>query len=440
MGATLDSIVAVNISLAAAAVQQKGFGRGLILGGSNRFQGGVLWKIYSTPAAMITDGFLTSDPEYKAAVAYFSQQISPPDVMVGYASADVAQVETITPTAVDLATYTVTINGVVSSFTAGSGTTATLIVTGLKAAIAAQSPALPVVTSGSTTLILTATPAGDAFTCSVGTNLVKVDTTPDAGPDTALTAIQAQGGRAWYGLILCSRTASDIEVAAAWIEANTYDYIFIGCSSDAGVLTSSSTDVASVLMGKNYLRTGLLWSDDQADFPDAAWEGYQFPQVPGSSNWAYNALAGITPTAESVLTDTAINNINAKNANYYLAVGITPVTQPGKMAGGQWIDVVIGRDWLKANIQQAIFQVLVTRPKVGFDDDGIGILANALRGVLRQGVANGILEAGSIDINVPLASSFASGQKATRALPSIPWSATLVGAINTVTITGNIAP
>lgn len=436
MGATLDSIVQVNISIANAAVQQKGFGRGLILGSANRFTGGDLFRIYSSAAAMLSDSFLVTDPEYKAALAYFGQAISPPDVMVGYAPSDVAQVETLTPTANDTTLYTVTINGIISSFTSGSGATAAQIVTGLTNAINAQSPALPVVCSGSTTLILTSANAGESFTVASSANIAIAHTTPDTGVDTALTNIVAQGGKDWYGLIYTGRGQFDIQAAAAWIEAQTYGYIFLACSQESDVLTNVTTDVLSVLQAASYLRTAYLWSDDQAHFPDAACIGEEFPKQPGSSNYSYKTLIGITPTANSVLTDSKISILEGKNGNYYMNVGGVGVTQKGKMAGGQWIDVVVGRDWIKYTMQAAIFQVLVDTPKVGFDDAGIGLLCNAIRSVLKQAQNFGIIE--SFDLTVPLASSFSSSQKSTRILPSINWTAELVGAIDNITINGTL--
>jgi hypothetical protein len=451
MGTTLASIFNITISLATVSASTKGFGRGLILGSSNKFGGGTLWQIYTSAAAMLVSGggvFANTDPEYLAAVAYFSQNPAPLDVMVGYATADVAQVETITPTAVDLATYAVTINGVVSSFTAGAGTTAALIVTGLKAAIAAQSPGLPVVTSGSTTLILTAAAAGEAFTCSVGANLVKVDTTPDAGPDTALSAIVAAGGTNWYCLVLTSRVDQDILDAAAWIEANGNSglYIFIACNSEAAVLTNVSTDIASLLQAKAYVRTMYLWSDGQAGYPDAALAAIMLAATPGSATAAWKTLAGITPTALSVLTGTAVAQLTAKNANYYCTIAGANVTQPGSQVGGQWLDVVIGRDWLVANAQTAVFNTLIQLPKVPYTDPGIGLFANAVRGVLKQAVQMGILATGTASnglqfpqgytVTPPLASSISGSQKQTRILPPIPFAGLLAGAVNGGAFTG----
>lgn len=87
-----------------------------------------------------------------------------------------AQVDTITPTPVDGATYTVTVNGVAYAFVAGVATTATLIVTGLKALINADANA-NVVATGTATLILTSSIGGYPFTATVGSGLARAATT-----------------------------------------------------------------------------------------------------------------------------------------------------------------------------------------------------------------------------------------------------------------------
>ncbi len=530
-----DSLFDVNISLASVSVQQKGFGRPLIIGNSNRM-GSDLFRVYTSTAGMVSDGFLITDPEYIAASKVFSQPIAPPDIMVGYTPTDaVAQVEVIkvatatndfsyvvtvngesatflsdssataaeivtgliaainalsgaaawtaaaltgytdrfkitsdvagTPITVVLGTtkltkkqfesikvntvtdafeYTMTVNGQTASYTSGTGATAAQIRDGLMTALAAFLPGMSITaTSVSTdTVSLEAPDEATNFVISMGTTkLVMTGSTLNAagGAANGLTAIVAAGGKSWYGLVMTqSKLKADILDAAAWIEAQTYAYIFIGCSDDSDVLTTATDDIASTLKGLSYLRTAFFWHDAPATMPPAAWLGEEFPKQPGSSNYAWKTLAGIAATADTVLTDSKIANADTKNANYYIVVGGVPVTLMGKMAGGQWIDVVVGRDWIKANMQQDLLSLQVTKPKIGFNDAGIGDLANVLRSVLDRSVTFGIID--SYTITVPKASDFTSDQRNTRILPSIPWTAKLTGAINGLVVNGNLVP
>ena len=462
MGNTLNSLVQVNLSLATLQAQAKGFGQGLILGSSNRFSGGTLYATFNNAAQMLTatapyGPFENTDPEYLAALSYFTgdpEYPTPTSVMVGYAPSDVAQVVTFTPTAVTSTTYAVTINGVTSSFAYTSGG-ASAIVTGLAAAINAQSPALPVTTSGTNTLILTANVAGVPFTYSATptADMAVADTTPEVGIDTALTNITNAGGTQWYGLIITSRTAADIETGASWIEANGGNglYVFWGCSQDSGVLTSSTTDVASVLQTKNYLRTGYLWSGNQAAYPEAAALGTILAQTPGSYALFGKTLGGITPDPPSILTPSAVVNLTAKSANYYCSVtggalaSQVDILQPGVQAGGQWLDVVMGRDWIVANMAIACLNVWLNLPKVPYTDKGIQLFVASMRGVLQQAVKNGILAPGTSQagqvfsvgytITPPLAASLGV-YKQSRQLPNIPFQGLLAGGIQGLVLNG----
>jgi len=80
--AAIDQIVQVQISQQTQAVPQAGFGIPLIIGTSNRI-GSDYIRYYSSTAGMLTDGFLTSDPEYIYAQKAFSQALSPELVGIG---------------------------------------------------------------------------------------------------------------------------------------------------------------------------------------------------------------------------------------------------------------------------------------------------------------------------------------------------------------------
>jgi hypothetical protein len=445
----IDTVLDIAISLQTLGAQQKGFGTGMIIGSSNRYTGGTLYATFTSAAAMLVAGswggpFMNTDPEYLAAVEYFEQSPAPTSVLVGYTPASVAQVVvTAYPTVGDVV-YNVTINGVTASYdnTGGGDTTKSELSASLKTAIDALSQPVTTALSGSSpnqVLTITATNAGQPFTFSTTTSssdLTLTQTTADVGPDTGLTAIVAAGGYNWYGLIMTSRNDQDILQAAAWIEAQAYGYIFIACNSDSAVISNSGGNVLATLKGDSYTRTAFLWSSQQAHYPEAGWMGLGLPQTPGSWNWSWKTIAGITADTESGLTDTGISNLNLNNGNFFISFGGLSETQNGIMVGGQYIDVIIGRDWIKANIQSALMNLFSQTPKINYDDHGIGLICNALQGVLKQAVTMNILS--SYVLTPPLASSFSSAQKQTRVLPNITWTGKLAGAVDAVTITGTL--
>lgn len=78
----INQIVQVQISQQTQAVPQAGFGIPLIIGTSNRI-GSDFIRYYSSTAGMLSDGFLTSDPEYIYASKAFSQALAPQLVGIG---------------------------------------------------------------------------------------------------------------------------------------------------------------------------------------------------------------------------------------------------------------------------------------------------------------------------------------------------------------------
>ena len=92
----IDDVVDVVVSTAAAATPRAGFNTGLILGKSTRITSEDRCKIYSSPAAMLDDGFTEDAPEYKAAVMYFSQDPAPSKVIIGVCANNETWVQAMT--------------------------------------------------------------------------------------------------------------------------------------------------------------------------------------------------------------------------------------------------------------------------------------------------------------------------------------------------------
>jgi Protein of unknown function (DUF3383) len=432
---SIEQIVDVQISRETATVTAAGFGRALILG--VHIKTAELIKTYTSLTA-VADDFDVTDEEYKAAAKLFGQSIKPPDIAIGKRATAVAQVNDIEISTLEDADYTVTINGTDFTYTPGGVPADESTVTNaLIALIAAGAEPVTASASGTPTtedLVLTADVAGEPFTVAVTTNMTNVATTANNGVQEDLAAIVASGdlGSDWYALCLISRSDVDIMQGAIWIEANKK--LFIAASDAAAILTAVSTDIASLLNAAAYDRTALIYSADQASYPDAAWLGKMLPKDPGSATWALKTLAGIT---KDELTDTEITNLKAKKANYYIEIGGVNITQGGNVASGEWLDVIRGIDWIEARSQENIFALLVVVDKIPFTNAGIDQVTNKLQEILTQAVDRGILT--TFDITRPLASSFTSIQKQSRELTGIEFTGTLAGAVHKVTVVGKVS-
>lgn len=432
---SLDDVVTLTISRSAAAVSRQGFGTMLILGSNATGWNTDVIRSYTKASDMLTDGFSSGNAEYKAALAAFGQAVRPSKVKVGKRASAVAQVNTLTPdtSTQEVQHYIVTIDGTAYDFTSDSSPTAAEVVTGVNALVNGDS-ACAVAATGTTTVILTAKKAGIAFDVSVSANLANVATTPNTGVSTDLSGIQHVDDD-WYALVLCSRDDDEIVEAAKWIEAQRK--IFVACTSDSAVIAAGTTDVASRLKAKSYARTAYLYSGDQADMPEAAWLGNLLPLTPGSATYKFKTLAGITVDN---LTATQQSVAQAKNANVYVPIGGVNITEEGVTADGEFIDVVVGVDWIHANMQADVYQALVDAPKIPYTDRGIGIIEQIIQNRLRLAVVAGILtEDPKPAVTVPLAADVDTGDKAARRLTGVSFTGKLAGAVHAVTITGNVS-
>lgn len=438
MGA-LDTIINVQISKQTSAVSQVGFGTPLILGSTSPGISPDLIRIYTDLDGVAAD-FATTDPEYIHAAEAFEQELTPTQVAIGRRLALVTQIDTVSvPTVADSTVYTLTLNGLIATFTSGIGATATSILTGLKAAILALSPAQPVTvgTPGSTVTV-TANVPGNGFSLVATTaNLAVAASTPNHGVIEDIQNIQDVNDD-WYGLDICSLGVDDIKNAASYIE--TQEKIFISQGLDPQVLAaSSSSDILSYLKSKGYNRTAFIWSSDAANGPAAAWLGGELPKVPGSSTYKFKQLVGITPdkftaTQKNVILGTPGNP--GKNGNIYETIAGVNITEEGWMVSGQFIDITVGIDWIKSRLQEQIFTQLVNNSKIPFTDQGIAIVENEMRSVFEQGVANGLIAPGEYTITVPKALDVPFADRANRVLPNVTFTLRLAGALHFVQIKG----
>ena len=258
----------------------------------------------------------------------------------------------------------------------------------------------------------------------------------DATIAASLTAIQNEDN-SWYGLVADQAMVADFDDIAAWVESAKKLAIFWITDADAYDATKT-TDLASVLKAAAYDRSAVIWHATPAsgaDYPDAAWMGEGFPYDPGTSTWAYKTLKGVTPD-NIAGKETPLQN---KNCNYYSEVGGVNITQEGKVASGEWIDIIIGTDWLEARLREEVFSAFVNNRKVPYDDTGIAMIEGLVKGVLQRAAKSGILQEDSIVVTVPKYADIPQADKIARKLPDVKFTALYQGAIHRTTINGTIS-
>lgn len=439
---SLESIVNVTITSNSRGVSRKSFGVPAVVGKHDAW--GERFRIYTLGTALVdlvSDGIVAGSPIYKAVQGLASNTPKPKTVVVGRLVSDFTQQVTLTVGATvtvgDIYTFDVRApnGGTVTaiSYTAQTGDTATLVAT----AIAALVNAITDLSAASVAAVITVDADNTnemwQFEGIDETQILFEETTADSSLATEVGQIDTLYPD-WYELNLADcPSKARITALAAWIE--TKEKIFGATTYDGINLDpASTTSVMYALNAASYNRTFTMMSGDQNSRAASTWAGNRLPIDPGASTWAYKELSGTivdswTTTAQTAMADVA--------GNYYITVGGLPVTIDGRMASGEWIDAIRGRDWLTARMREAVFGLLANAPKIPYTDKGAEAVATTMNGVLQEGVAQGYLAADPAPfVTVPLVADVSDANKIARILPDVYFEATLAGAIHAVTING----
>jgi Protein of unknown function (DUF3383) len=431
----LSDIVQVNITATSAFPSLPNFGEPLIAAVTSAFT--PLTMEFSSLSAMVTQGFLVTDPAYLAASKIWSQNPSVPAIKVGRRALSYTQTLTLTAlSAVTGVVYNLSVGGKAVTYTVPGASTTTTVATAITSLITALALSGVVATSSAAIITLTQTAGVLVDVVQDFQHMSFADITADPGIATDLAAILVFDSN-WYGLILDSNSKAEVVAAAAWVEANPAK-LFITNGSDTAVSAGTGGNTLKTLKAAAYSRTAYLHSQSQLlSYSGAAWMGKQFTATPGSDNWAFKTLAGVTVDN---LSDAQIHQIENDNGNVYTAVAGVNITQFGVLPSGQWIDVQRGLDWFAATMQTNIFGVLANNSKIPYTDAGMDVLRSTILGVFQTAINNGFLAATPAPIlNIPLVANQSPTDRGARRVNNITFSANLAGAVNKLVISGTVS-
>ncbi len=440
---SLSDIVSITISANSPGVTQAGFGKPLILSAN------AAWvertRTYTDLAGVLVD-FAATTPEYLGAAVIFAQSPCPEAIMIGKCTLKPTQVFTIGVTTVENnKAYNVYVNGTLVTYTSDGSATNDEIATGLALAIdGAQATHTGAATGSALSKVCTVT--ADAAGNWMSLSLPLVDTTMvgylsltqshvDPGAATDLANILAEDD-SWYVILSAYNSPAMVNAIADWANSNSKLYLadLQGSACETHVL-SGATDEAAVLKSDAAGYAAGFYHRDNGAFLAYGVAGRCLPLTAGSENWKFKTITGV-PVCQFTATQRA--NLKAKYCNYYYSTNGKSITTEGQVGSGQWIDTVRFLDWFKARTSEAIFARQVgSDEKIPMDDDGIAIIENEVRGVIKEGItAGGISKSPKPIVTAPLAADISAANKLIRNLPGVKFTFTLSGAINKVTVTG----
>lgn len=475
--ADIKRIVNVQIALNTTGISQEGFSTMICVG--PHMHGLTRVSSYTDADQMLDDGYTADDALYKMVATAFMQSPGPTVVKVGR-----QQVGGFMLTVGQLgaaSTYTLTVSSLTDDGTVrkkdytytNDGHGITEILQGLSAAITADKEAVvtvegsraiadeavvglatlpdPVQPTAATadeeidSLHVVAKDPAKAVSIAVSDNLVAaMDASTEKIADTMSAVVKSDGD--FYGIALAARDEDDVLAMSEWAES--HEKLFgTSIGGDAVKNSELSTDTGSKLQAKNLYWTHWWYHELAAtEYPECAVMARCFAIQPGGETWALKKLSGVTADP---ISETEYNAITKKNGNTFEKFRNLSITQNGKVAAGEWIDVIRFRDWLKEEVTVNVLNVMINADKVSYTDDGIGIIENQIRRTLQLGQDRGGIAPTEYDedgnpnlgytVSVPLVSNIFANQKASRILEDVKFTARLAGAIHVVDpITGSL--
>jgi hypothetical protein len=431
-GLPVSRLINVSVNLAPQLASFPNFNTCLLLTDSDVIDVTQRLREYSSVTEVATD-FGSDGPEYAFAVLWFGQTPAPQTLLIGRwaktASAGQLIGGTVSAANQLMAAWTGIANGAFKASIDGVGP---VEYGGLDfSAVENMNAIAAVIESGF--------PGGDAtcvwdsenerFVITSGTtgaaSSISFLSAPDAGTDISgmMAGLEADGaytadgvdaqtpqetvvlfddrfGNQFYGLVIPQITdnADAVEVAELVEAMNDPPHFYGITSQEAGAISAlSTTDLAYLLSqveGLNH--TAVQYSSSS---PYAI--GSALARIL-TTNWQANnstitLMYKDEPGVEAEeLSTTEANAVQDKNCNVFVAYNNeTAIIQYGVSASGQYVDSVIGCDWLRAAIQTALYNTLYgTTTKIPQTDAGMHTLATQIEAICTQAVANGLLAPG----------------------------------------------
>lgn len=272
---------------------------------------------------------------------------------------------------------------------------------------------------------------------------------PESVTETAVDTIKrAMAYSGWYAVCPAGVAASEYASIAQYIE--TQEKVFIYTE------TAFFTGGKVATIDNTYFRTiGIVGSESASQkerdinesnkYMNVAFAVKWFNYEPGTETAAYKQLSVVKPGS---FTTDDMNKLSESGLNYFITVGSKNITVGGMTMGGEWMDVIRFRDWLKNDMQTRVVNLFVTNSKIPFTDAGIALIQNQMLASLKAGQDIGGIAEDEFDddgntivgyeTSVPTASSLTSSEKASRKLTGLTFKARLSGAIHFAELNGSL--
>lgn len=378
---SLSTIFNVSVVVSPAAVAPPAFNQALIVGPSAAIpsQGANgRARLYTSTSAMLTDGFLTTNPEYLAAQLYFAQSPAPVYLWVG--RQDLTAINAVAVGSSAGTGYVVGDILTVSAAGASGGlvrvTTIGVagVVTGIALVSGSQGTGYTVSSGASTT-------GGTGTGCQI--NITAIGETPLQTMTACRTATPS-----WYAATFVGTALdADHEAIAAFIEGASPQSLYFVSSGEATIGNGTSPNLLTVLQDASYRRTFSVYSTTQSGaypsnaYAAAAIMGIAMGRNTGTAGSYFDVMfKTVADVGAEPLSQTQVNAICGAinrstpgfNGNVVVSYNNGSYTwlQQGVMASGVFFDEVLFLDMLAAAIQINVANLFVSQNSIPITEAG----------------------------------------------------------------------
>jgi len=450
MSAPVSDTIKVGITADTPHLTQQGFGTTLIMGYVNHLSDRV--KMYTKPSELLTDGYTTAHEVYKKALVLLGQSRKPSQFLVGRIKSDTNSIQKITLTgSFTGGTMAIKVGAVTAAAIPYDATAADI-----KTALEALDGVTEVTVVRATSAVITVEFTGATDGHKHWDPIICYPAGLTAGPVTSVVT-QVQYGAAaetldvayaavkearndFFGMV-CSQSCTDVEVLATAAIVQTDQKTFpvlrkITAIAAALYNESAPSDLSEKLKAGNYTKTWVIWTAIDDNFLDCAALGLQLTKVPGSSTFMYKNFTGVYP---DTITSDQRANLRSKSCNFYESQNGLSVMKDGVVPSGEFIDIILGIDYLTVRMGETVFAGIATLEKLDYDANGGEVVENLmLTSLVAYGVANNLIDEASIVIIIPNIATVPTQDKVARILRDCKFTATLKGAIHTLYIDGSL--
>ncbi len=280
-----------------------------------------------------------------------------------------------------------------------------------------------------------------------GTDATSGEDTPEALVAT-IKKFQSDIDNDWYLFMTDRDEPAFVKALAKFAEASEPSEAELG----AGI-----EDHRKFYMGqttdKNFAqetaRAAVIYTDPAYidEEPDASYTGNVAPFYPNNVTWKFkrpqNGNAASTALISlPQLKDSERDALLENHVNFLTEEYKRQYVKEGTCLDGEFIDVVLGGDWIAQRMRDLLYDILLTNANIEYTDAGFGLISTAVLQALAEAVDYNIIArdpeslAGIFTVIIPKYSESTDEQRRNRIMPDIIWEALLAGAVHQVKVKG----